>query len=69
MVELISALVFCACFILATIFKAKVDAIIQEHERVTRIQITPDLYKYITSTLITVMIGSIGVGILLGVLI
>ena len=69
MVELISVLAFCACFILTTIFKAKVDALIQEHERITRNQITPDLYKYITFTLITVMIGSIGVGILLGILI
>lgn len=69
MIKLIFALGICASFILANIFATKVDALIKEHEYVTKIQFPPDLYKYITRTLIMVMIGSIGFAILFGVLI
>lgn len=67
--EIIAILVFSITFVLATIFRAKSDAIIQEFERVTKRCMTPDFYKYQTLTYISVMLGSVAVGIILSLFI
>lgn len=69
MIEFISLLTFCVCYIVATVIKNKIDIIIQEHERATKIQINPNLYKYITYQLIAMTIGSVGAGIFIGLII
>jgi len=69
MLQLIILLTFCIGFILATIFRTKSDAIIQEFERVTKRCMTPDFYKYQTLTYISVMLGSVAVGIILSLFI
>ena len=69
MLHLIIVLIFCIGFILASIFQAKTDAIIHEFERITKRCITPDFNKYQTLTYISVMLGSVAVGIMLGLFI
>lgn len=69
MLHLIILLIFCIGFILASIFQAKTDAIIHEFERITKRCITPDFNKYQTLTYITVMLGSIAAGIMVGLFI
>ena len=67
--EIIAIIVFSVCYILATISRAKTDAIIYEFERIARRCITPDFNKYQTLTYISVMLGSVAVGIMLGLFI
>ena len=69
MLQLIILLIFCIGFILASFFQAKTDAIVHEFERITRRCITPDFNKYQTLTYITVMLGSVAAGIMVGLFI
>lgn len=69
MLYLIILLIFCLGFILASIFQAKTDAIVHDFERITKRCITPDFNKYQTLTTISVMLGSIAVGIMVGLFI
>ena len=62
--EIIAIIVFSVCYVLATIFRAKTDAIIHEFERIARRCITPDFNKYQSLTYISIMMGSIAVGVL-----
>ena len=69
MLQLIILLIFCIGFILASIFQAKTDASIHEFERITKRCMTPDFNKYQTLTYISVMLGSVAVGIMIGLFI
>ena len=69
MLHLIILLIFSIGFILASIFQAKTDAIVHEFERITKRCITPDFNKYQTLTTISVMLGSIALGIIFGLII
>ena len=69
MLHLIILLIFALGFILASIFQAKTDAIIKEFERTTKRCITPDFNTYQALTSISVMVGSIAIGIILGLII
>ena len=62
--EIISIIIFSVCYVLATIFRAKTDSIIQEFERITKRCITPDFNKYQSLTYISIMMGSIASGAL-----
>lgn len=62
--EIIAIIVFSVCYVLATIFRAKTDAIIHEFERITKRCITPDFNKYQSLTYISIMLGSIAIGVL-----
>ncbi len=62
--EIIAIIVFSVCYVLATIFRAKTDAIIHEFERIARRCITPDFNKYQSLTYISIMMGSIAIGVL-----
>ena len=68
-IEIIAILVFCIGFILATIFRAKTDAIIQEFERITKRCLTPDFNKYQSLAYISIVLGSIAAGVILGLFI
>ena len=69
MIQLIILLIFCVGFILASIFQAKTDASIHEFERISRRCITPDFSKYQTLTYISIILGSVAGGIMLGLFI
>lgn len=62
--EIIAIIVFSVCYVLATIFRAKTDAIIHEFERIARRCINPDFNKYQSLTYISIMMGSIAIGVL-----
>jgi len=62
--EIIAIIIFSVCYVLATIFRAKTDSIIQEFERVTKRCMTPNFYKYQSFTYISIMLGSIAIGVL-----
>lgn len=62
--EIIAIIVFSICYVLATIFRAKSDAIVQEFERIARRRITPDFNKYQSLAYISTMMGSIAIGVL-----
>ena len=69
MLHLIILLIFGIGFILASIFQAKTDAIVHEFEHTTKRCINPDFNKYQTLTSISVMLGSVAAGIMLGLFI
>ena len=62
---LIAILIFGLGYVLATIFRSKTDAIINEFERLTKHCITPDFYKYQALTFISVVLSSIAIGVLI----
>lgn len=69
MLHLIIFLIFCIGCILSSIFQAKTNAIVHEFERISRRCITPDFSKYQTLTYISIILGSVAGGIMLGLFI
>ena len=68
-IEIIAIIVFSVCYVLATIFRAKTDAMIHEFERITKRCLTPDFNKYQSLAYISIVLGSIAAGVILGLFI
>lgn len=69
MVNFIITLLSLVCFIIATIVRAKISAIISEYERSTKKCISPTFYTCITILLVSLGLGCIGCGLLIGYMI
>ena len=69
MVNFIITLLSLVCFIIATIVRAKISAIISEYERSTKKCISPTLYTNITILLVSMGLGCILCGLLIGYII
>lgn len=69
MITFIITLLSLVCFIIATIVRAKISAIILEYERSTKKCISPTLYTNITILLVSMGLGCIGCGLLIGYII
>lgn len=65
-VEIVSVLVFCVSYLIATLSRSKINALFDEQERRTKIGINPEIYKYIAIMLFAVSIGCIAIGIIIG---
>lgn len=67
--KLIIILILSIMYIIAVVCRAKTDAIVQEFERITKRHITPDFNKYQSLTYVSLILGSIAIGILFMLLI
>lgn len=65
-IEIVSALVFCVSYLIATISRSKINALFDEQERRTKIGTNPEIYKYIAIMLFAVSIGCVAIGIIIG---
>lgn len=65
-IEIVSALVFCVTYLIATISRGKINALFEEQERRAKIATNPEFYKYIAIMLFAVSIGCVAIGIIIG---
>lgn len=65
-IEIVSALVFCVSYLIATISRSKINALFDEQERRAKIGTNPEIYKYIAIMLFAVSIGCVAIGIIIG---
>ena len=63
--KLIVVLILSIMYIIYMVCHAKTDAIIQEFERITKRRITPDFSKYQSFAYLSLILGSVAMGILI----